>query len=240
MKTHEEETGLQRQRLGEWLETWQMHLRLEALADPPEPRAPPGTQVYPPSVRPPEAAGSDAPGHKEHLDVGSIVLLPPDNEATRSRPVYVALASALRGGRWLAVPFGRFHVPGLPGEMATGHAAAPLQVLCAWNRAPVAAQRLRCGWLIGRLNALDLRWLRQLIDLPPGQRPSRALARRLGPPLVHPLDPRHDYIEEERMIWFAAETPSRCGESAAPYHADNDEILPQAADEVDDTYRDKP
>lgn len=239
MKTHEEDIGLQRQRLGDWLEAWRMHLRLEALADPPEPRAPPGTQVYLPCARPSEAVGAVSRGHPQRLSAGSIVLLPPDNEATRARPVYVALTEKLRGDRWLAVPFGRFLVPGLPGEMATGRTAAPLQVLCVWNRAPAAAQRLRRGWLVGRLDARGQRWLRQLLDLPSGRQPSRALARRLGPPLVHPLDPRHDYIEEERMIWFAGQAPSRCGESAAPYHADNDGILPQAAEEVDDTYRDK-
>ena len=84
----------------------------------------------------------------------------------------------------------------------------------------------------------DQRWLRQLLDLPPGHNPGKSLVRRLGPPLVHPLDPRHDYIEEERMLWQEMETDLYCGENTTPYNiTDNTDTLPLAAEEVDDTYQ---
>ena len=237
MKPHEADIGLQRQRLGAWLEAWQLQQRLETLADPPEPPAPPAPQAYPPAGRPPQGTSAASRVHPGRLLAGAIILLPPDNEATRARPVYVALAEAVRGDAWLVVPFGRFPVPALPGELATGRVAPPLQVLCVWNHAPIAAERLARGWQVGRLCAREQRWLRQLLDLPPGRAPRKTLAQRLGPPLVHPLDPRHDYIEQERMLWLAGDEPSRCGESTVPCTADDNGTLPLAADEVDDTYQ---
>lgn len=239
---HEELIRVHRQRLGDWLEAWQMHLRLEALEGLPEGEAPqPAPQVYAPGRF--TAAGETALriGHPDRLLAGAIVLLPPENEATRARPVYVALVEAVADGRWLVVPFGRFPVPALPGELATGRAAPPLQVLCVWNAAPVEAERLARGWQVGRLNLREKRWLRQLLDLPPGAPPpARALALRLGPPLIHPLDPRHDYIEQERMLWLAEDSPSGCSESPVPYRTEGGESLPLAAEQRNEAYRDRP
>ena len=236
----EEPIRVHRQRLGEWLEAWQMHLSLEALEDLPEAEAPRlAPQAYAPGRFTAAGAAALRIGHPDHLIAGAIVLLPPENGATRARPVYVALVEAVCDGRWLVVPFGRFPVPALPGELATGRAAPPLQVLCVWNAAPVEAERLARGWQVGRLNWREKRWLRQLLDLPPGAPPTRALALRLGPPLVHPLDPRHDYIEQERMLWLADESPSRCGESPDPYRTEGGESLPQAAEKRDETYRNR-
>jgi len=238
MKPHEADIGLQRQRLGAWLEAWQLQQRLETLADPPEPPSPPEPQAYLPGSRSPEGTSPASRVHPGRLLAGAIILLPPDNEATRARPVYVAQTEAVNGDSWLVVPFGRFPFPALPGELATGRAAAPLQVLCVWNRAPVAATRLLSGWQVGRLNEREQRWLRQLLGLPPGHNPGKSLVRRLGPPLVHPLDPRHDYIEEERMLWQEMETDLYCGENTTPYNiTDNTDTLPLAAEEVDDTYQ---
>ena len=239
MGPHEDDMDVQRQRLGAWLEAWELEQRLESADAPPDyPAAAPAPLAYTLGGRLPEAGPSAGRLHPESLNTGDIILLPPDNEATRARPVYVALAGELHGGAWLAVPFGRFPVPALPGELATGRAAAPLQVLCVWNRAPVAATRLLSGWQVGRLNEREQRWLRQLLDLPPGHNPGKSLVRRLGPPLVHPLDPRHDYIEEERMLWQEMETDLYCGENTTPYNiTDNTDTLPLAAEEVDDTYQ---
>lgn len=238
MGPHEDDMDVQRQRLGAWLEAWELEQRLESADDPPDyPAAAPAPLAYTLGGRLPEAGPSAGRLHPESLNTGDIILLPPDNEATRARPVYVALAGELQSGAWLAVPFGRFPVPALPGELATGRAAAPLQVLCVWNHAPIAAERLARGWQVGRLCAREQRWLRQLLDLPPGRAPRKPLAQRLGPPLVHPLDPRHDYIEQERMLWLAGDEPSRCGESTVPCTADDNGTLPLAADEVDDTYQ---
>jgi hypothetical protein len=230
---------LQRQRLADWIQTWQMAIRLEALPEPPADAPHPSPLLYPPVRR--RANERDAPriGHPARLLAGAIVLLPPENEATRARPVYVALVEAIRDSRWLVVPFGRFPLPAVPGELATSRKAAPLQVLCVWNAARIDAKRLARGWQVGRLNPREKRWLRQLLDLPPGQKPAAALAPRLGSPLIHPLDPRHDYLEQERMLWFADERATRCDEDMATREAEpEDDVWPRAAEKTD-PYRDK-
>ena len=57
---------------------------------------------------------------------------------------------------------------------------------------------LERGWLVGQLGAQDLK---VLADFASGRRAELPPARR-GPPIVHPLDPRREYIEEERCLWL--------------------------------------
>ena len=222
---------LQRRQLAEWLKAWHLAQRLEALPDLPETAAPPSySQASPRRTEPPRYNGGLSP-----LQAGSIVLLPPDTEVTRSRPVYVALIEATEGDRWRVVPFGRFALPALPGELATGRRAPPLRVLCVWNSAVVDSARLAQGWQVGQLLAREMRWVRQRLDLPENTPPPAPLARRLGPPLIHPLDPRHDYIEEERLLWEEPGVATSCGEVPVDYGSFPDTAtLPLAAEKNDD------
>ena len=79
-------------------------------------------------------------------------------------------------------------------------------MVCAWNAGRLPKTVLARGWLVERLGAPDLKVLsdfasRHRTQLPPARR---------GPPIVHPLDPRRDYIEEERCLWIdfgAEDTP---------------------------------
>ncbi len=129
---------------------------------------------------------------------GDIVLLPPDGGTSSARPVYVVLLTARSDGSWLCAPFSRFSTPATEGEYATGRSFDPLKVVCAWNVGQLSQAVLERGWLVERLGAADVKILADFAlnrrnALPPA---------KCGPPIVHPLDPRHEYIEEERCLWI--------------------------------------
>ena len=236
----DERTQIQHRRLAAWLQGWQLTQRLDALPEPAdgaEPPAPP--PPYPSADARSGQAKSCRIGDPSRLAAGGIVLLPPETEATRRRPVYVAVIDAVHDGAWRVVPFGRLPVPAVPGELATGRRQTSLQVLCVWNVGSVEGGALVRGWLVGRLTVHEMRWARQLLGLQPGAKPASALALRLGPPLLHPLDPRHDYLEQERLLWLPTAAPTRCGEGPAPYGRASDQPLPLAA-EKREAYDDKP
>ncbi|MDD5706966.1 MAG: hypothetical protein PHR35_13670 [Kiritimatiellae bacterium] len=209
-----------------WIREWKVAARLER-------EATDGTVV---SLRPdsPRQDGSSAPradrtriGAVRPLTAGAIVLLPPDAEYTRRRPVYVALVGDAHPGAWLAVPFGRFQHPATPGELATGRPATPLKVLCLWNRGPLEEARLRRGWRVGTLTSRERGWVACWLTLQPGETAPAALQQRLGPPLIHPLDPRHQYLQEERCLWL----PRPClAEKSAGYAPRSHGTLPMAAE----------
>ena len=136
------------------------------------------------------------------LRPGDIVLLPPDGDTTSARPVYVVLLAAGPDNRWLCAPFSRFSTPATEGEYATDRRYDPLKVVCAWNTGRLPMAVLARGWLVERIGASDLR---VISDFALGRRNELPPARR-GPPVVHPIDPRRDYIEEERCLWVDFET----------------------------------
>jgi hypothetical protein len=151
---------------------------------------------------PPAAPSGPAPYRRraEHPQPrpGDIHLLTPHPAAPADEPAYV-LVTAARGMEIDIVPFGRYRHPATPGEWRTGLIATPLQVLCLWNhRTGWPTERLLPG-RVGILAAKRLDTVHRLLDhvhgreLIPGVPPPG-----LGPPLEHPLDPRHDYLDEER------------------------------------------
>lgn len=192
----------QRKLLAAWLAEW----RLERELPPPPAEKASGTAA--------PADGHDAPDLTAGggLARGDIILLPPVGEVAASRPVYVALLRESAPGVWLCAPFSRFSTPATEGEYATGRAFDPLKVVCAWNAAPVPSPTLAKGWRTGRLPAAEIEVLDAFAS---GARAELPPARR-GPPLVHPLDPRHDYLEEEKSLWF---------EIGAQYALDDDPVV---------------
>ena len=164
------------------------------------------------------------------LRPGDIVLLPPDGEASSARPVYVALLVARSDGSWLCAPFSRFSTPATEGEYATGRSFDPVKVVCAWNSSHLPQAVLERGWLVERLGAQDLK---VLADFTSGRRADLPQARR-GPPIVHPLDPRREYIEEERCLWLDFQPK----EETAPQGWDMREpSIGYAAEDTPDTTR---
>ncbi len=131
---------------------------------------------------------------------GQIRLLPPACGATPQieRPVYACLLPGDRPDCMTVIPFSRFSIPATPQEWKTGLRQGPLQVLCLWNAHTCKADALRTSWHVGTIPDKK----RQEIDnhLQQPNPPGDWSSRRFGPPLLHPLDPRQLYLQEERML----------------------------------------
>ncbi|MBN1268004.1 MAG: hypothetical protein JXB04_00310 [Kiritimatiellae bacterium] len=143
------------------------------------------------------AADREGPGEPPGL--GQIRLLQPRLPATRERPRYVAVLETYADGSCLIAPFSRFSIPATTDELITGEIALPVQVLCLWNARRVPAATVSDSWSVGALSAGvldDAAAVRK--SLASGTTPTAPLAARTGPPLRHPLDPRMEYLEEER------------------------------------------
>jgi len=179
-----DKTGIpeQRARLAAWLNVYRLdrHLRDDTVsASCPEP---------------PTAA-------HEQPDPGQIRLLPPVSSTPPEyeRPIYILVTSATQPGIFTVIPFSRFDMPATPQEWTTQWPETPLQVLCFWNARSVAARALQATWLVSRVSELQLR---QVIEAGNNSTSPAAypVDMRCGPPLVHPLDPRHVYLQEERSL----------------------------------------
>ena len=142
-------------------------------------------------------------------------------------------------GRFLIAPFSRFTEPATPGEWLTGCAAPGLAVLCLWNVDFMEELRLGRAWTIGRLIAAQLqRALRVRASIGCERPLPGRLAREVGPPLVHLLDPRREYLREERALWrgeSAGGRPDAPDERpplllAYPQTGERAESLPKAAE----------
>lgn len=172
----------QRDRLARWLDEWALDRRLRA-DDAMEP------DFFETALRPEPKAGED-------IRPGDIRLLYPGREMNDS-PVYVAVTEAA-GDLYLVIPFGRFAEPATPEEWRTERDAGPLRVLCLWNARVLSAAALARSWRVDGLTANEEEGIRILNEWMESERPlPPGLAHAVGPPLVHPLDPRHDYVEEE-------------------------------------------
>ena len=65
----------------------------------------------------------------------------------------------------------------------------------------VPDRTVAAAWFCGRIPAARTAQALDLWDrLREGASPDPALARQVGPPLAHPLDPRHAYLQEEREL----------------------------------------
>lgn len=184
---------IQRRRLSRWLKEWEAEqvLRRALPAVSRRPRASRGRRA-------PVAAQAPTPP----LSVGQVRLLyPAPSDDPAQRPLYVAVLAEPSSGFFLVAPFGRFAEPAVPGEWQTGLKAMPLRVLCLWNARGVESRLLERSWRAGTLppvticRALDLN--RRLHSATPLQTVTGA---DVGPPLRHPLDPRHTYLEEESAL----------------------------------------
>lgn len=130
---------------------------------------------------------------------GQIRQLNPELKADWDRTVIVLVLTVDEAQqRALAIPFGEFSEPAFDGELATGLKDHSMAVLCVWNAAwvPFAALH-RSWWLTDSFSDL-LKSAETLHSVRRGREPvPEALKDRVGPPIAHPLDPRHDYLDLE-------------------------------------------
>ena len=178
----------QKQALARWLHEWRTDTLLRDAGDD---AGFPGKQFTPFYV-------------SEPVEAGQIRLFHPFSKETSAQLRYIAVLRGNRVGTWLVAPFGRFSEPALPGEWSTGRDTPALRTLCIWNSRLLQGSLLGRSWVVDTISTSAIRQALTIHSLlTEGRALPGSLARRIGPPLVHPLDPRLEYVEEEKE-WFAA------------------------------------
>ncbi len=127
------------------------------------------------------------------------LLMPRSGLGAIDSPVYVAVLPGGVADEVVAVPFGRYGVPAFPTEWKTGMKQAALRVLCFWNAQRIAAEQFPPSWRVKRLTARQVTaWTEVRHQVEQGGELPAGVQNRVGPPLLHPADPRHAYIAEEQ------------------------------------------
>ena len=195
-----------RTRLAGWLVEREMDMALAA-------------PMYPLTFFYPEKAG-------EPVEPGQIRLLFPSTPAAAEKLCYLAVLRKDQDGYFDVAPFGRYAQPATPGEWLTGLTARPVRVLCLWNVRHVSEDTLAQSW---RTDCFSEAQLEKALAVWQQYITNEALLTTddddIGPPLVSPLDPRHDYLEEERrrmdslivLLKDAAEVQLKAAESKPAY-----------------------
>ena len=171
---------------------------------------------------------------RKSIEVGQIRLFHPFSVATSGHLRYIVVLKRNNDESWLVAPFSRFCEPAVQGEYTTGKTAPALRTLCLWNARILPNLLIVRSWVVDRMTASRIAQAITIHDLLADDKPLPSpLVRRVGPPLVHPLDPRYDYIEEERE-WLSAlqEKCSSDNHANFPYATGNDirRSLPLAAE----------
>ena len=131
---------------------------------------------------------------------GQVRLLAPSTASLPEleRPIFVLLLAAQADAAFSVIPFSRYPLPATPQEWRTGLRKRPLRVLCLWNRQRCTASHLQASWLVATLPQAKQTEVTGLVRRLNGMHDYAS--RRFGPPLVHPFDPRHAYLQEERIL----------------------------------------
>ncbi|MEI7436162.1 MAG: hypothetical protein WCL16_05080 [bacterium] len=189
------DTAADRTRLGQWLRERRIEAALEAA---PLENAMPGDaeQSAPLPIKPQNLMPfNDRPVRLAQVRLVRSGLA----AAARDRLLYLVVLGRPVRGVWMAAPFGRYTTAAVPGEIERPAAPVPLRVVCLWNSRRLPDKWLRQCIFATALSAEEHRMLAAALlaikrgrPLPPPLRP------HAGPPLIHPLDPRHNYLDEER------------------------------------------
>jgi len=186
-------------RLDSWLEQWrsETHFReteARGLILPELPSAPPGKDF-------PDLNTLRGQGYDDGVRSGQIRLLSSKVLPLARRPVFVAVLSEWTEDLKLVVPYGPFTIPGTTGELLTDRPDPALQVLCLWNSHTLPAEAIDTSWIVDELSPTELSdaWaIFQYITF--GTTLPASLAQRVGPPVVHPRDPRRLYQKDEMSL----------------------------------------
>jgi len=177
-------------RLARWLQEWQLAGSLQDCYEETE-----TSSVYT------QAAGRDISADVDlPPETGHVRLLYPHDRAAWHVPIFVALLRKVGASAFLVAPFSRFAEPATPSELATGRSAAPLRVLCLWNARDVPRNVIDPSWYVDTLSAEEIEHALAIYDCAEdGGAPPTELVQHIGPPLIHPEDPRRTYVRRERL-----------------------------------------
>lgn len=180
----------ERRKLAAWWAEWDLSLHFKDMGEPLEKPLPPAADRLSRPLFDRYGAKPPKPGE--------IHLLAPLKE-NDDRPLYMLVLSVDSGAEQAWIPFSFLATPATPLEWRTGWRARPLQVLAFWNARRVISHRWPNGWRTGRLTPTQRARVQQIHNA--FQRDGQlhdTETDRIGPPLLHPADPRHAYMLEER------------------------------------------
>lgn len=129
-----------------------------------------------------------------------------------AEPLY-GLVMACGYARWRVFPFSPFLTPAVPEEFLL-KSEGPARVLEGWNARELDSRQTEASWCVETLPAAELHAVKRWwLMLSAGQLDGDLSGERVGPPLRHPLDPRHAYLEAEAMRadWSLAESGADYG-----------------------------
>lgn len=130
-------------------------------------------------------------------------------------------------GFWRVFPFSELACPATPQELRIRN-EAPVRVLQGWNARELSDAQVRHSWFVDALPEADLfRVNLWWTALQAGTTVAGGLQALCGPPLRHPLDPRHEYLDAE-----SGRADGCLGERPAKYQVAGE--LPKAAEPESD------
>ncbi|MCF7855884.1 MAG: hypothetical protein K9N51_13885, partial [Candidatus Pacebacteria bacterium] len=130
-----------------------------------------------------------------------IRLLAPVCETTWCRPMYLAVLRAEPNGLFLVAPYSPLTTAATSGELETGRDVIGLSALCLWNACLLPEVLLNAiSWFVDDMSHAEAHdGLRLWNSLAGEKPPPDDLRPRIGPPVIHPDDPRHAYRISEQL-----------------------------------------
>ena len=131
---------------------------------------------------------------------GQIRLVPPfsPTQPETERPIFLLVFACHQDETATVMPFARFDIPATPGEWSTEFEYPAIKTLCFWNQRNVTTESLSRTWCA---SALDGKAMQQIeAGFAMFTSVSERASPRHGPPLLHPLDPRQIYLQEEKTL----------------------------------------
>lgn len=154
----------------------------------------------------------------EPFAAGQLRLIHPSRAP--DQPRYFVLLPGV-GAELVAVPFSRYVVPATPDEVLTGLEDPALAVLCIGNRRCAGAAGATWSCALGGVTPAWCSGIVECLEGWPGTADADPWRLRIGAPVLHPLDPRHDYMAAERAwwrrIWVGAEAYPEAGDGTAEW-----------------------
>lgn len=244
----------QKQRLAEWLQEWNLELSLRGQSPSETPSGTPSIPFLGATVGFMGFYGLAAPGlvskarakqedgrpdaeatrklvrpFDHPIAVGQVRLLSSELTPDTDRPVFVAVFGDWDEGEVLMAPFSPFSVPATTGEWLTARTSPVLRVLQIWNTRTVPITALEKSWLVDDFADVECKTAWQIFEHEAlGKALASELEQQVGPPLVHPDDPRRQYLDEEfarlDVLQSLAEALGAPGEAAASESEDVPEV----------------
>ena len=160
--------------------------------------------------------------------IGQVRLLSPKLTPGTDRPVFVAVFGDWDEGEVLVAPFSPFSVPATMGEWLTGRTTPVLRVLEVWNARSVPNAALEESWLVDDFAAVECKAAWHVFEHEAFGKPlAPEFEQQVGPPLVHPEDPRRRYQDEEVALLAKFQASAQ---SMQDRRFDEDDSAPAATD----------